>query len=117
MAHIFYSGASLQKICTDAHFIIQVDQNGPFKLIFSQSQLDREFEQLCDVPVQVYVVGDLKFYAQMLGCTNMSGNWCMWCLMSPHEWKLPLNEVPLPHSEEWTIEKLKRRILRFEIKD
>ncbi len=48
-------------------------------MIFSQSQVDREFEKL----------------------------------MSPNEWKLPFNEVPLPHSEEWTIEKLKAVSLKI----
>ena len=59
------------------------------------------------------MVGDLKFYAQMLGRTNMSGNWCMWCLTAPHEWKLPIDEGPLIHREEWTIDKLKAAYLRI----
>jgi hypothetical protein len=42
----------------------------------------------------------------------MSGSWCMWCLMSPQEWKLPTTEVPLAHKENRTIDKLKAAHLR-----
>ena len=40
----------------------------------------------CNVPKWMFGVGDLKFYAQMLGQDNMSGSWCMWrqiCQMAP----------------------------------
>ncbi len=36
----------------------------------------------------------------------------MWCLMSQHEWKLPITKVPLAHKENWTIDKLKAAHLR-----
>jgi hypothetical protein len=31
---------------------------------------------LCDILICMYMAGDLKFHAQMLGCNNMSTSWC-----------------------------------------
>jgi hypothetical protein len=52
------------------------------------------------------VVGDLKFYAQMLGRDNMSGSWCVWCKRAPNQWNTQDN-VPLEYQQEWTIDSLK----------
>jgi len=40
---------------------------------------------LCDCSARVYLVGDLKFYAQMAGREGMSSYWCMWCTLHPSE--------------------------------
>jgi len=71
---------------------------------------------LCNVSTRIVVVGDLKFYAQLLGRENMSSSWCMWCTSHPSEWK----HHPLPPSDLWTIKKIKNhkeRIDRKEIKE
>jgi len=57
----------------------------------------------CYVRCQLLVVGDLKFYAQLLGRENMSSSWCMWCTSHPSDWK----QHPVPMAETWTIEKIK----------
>jgi hypothetical protein len=57
----------------------------------------------CYVSCQVVVVGDLKYYAQLLGRENMSSSWCMWCTSHPSNWK----HHPLPPLETWTIKKIK----------
>lgn len=54
----------------------------------------------------LFVVSNLKFYAQMLGYNNISGSWCLWCQMAPNQWNRD-DGVPLDHQEEWTIYKLK----------
>ncbi len=41
----------------------------------------------CNFPVQVYLAGDLKFYAKMSGREDMSSFWCMWCKLHPSTWK------------------------------
>ncbi len=46
----------------------------------------------------------------MLGCDSMSGNWCMWCQLSPTEWKIPNSESSQAvkvYEKEWTIDTLK----------
>ena len=35
----------------------------------------------------VYVTGDLSFYADVLGMPNSSSYWCPWCLLSRVEWQ------------------------------
>jgi hypothetical protein len=106
----------LKSIGNEGRFIVHVDESNHFQLSFIEPEIEGEREQLCNVATHLFVVGDLKFYAQMLGRTNMSGSWCMWCLMAPHEWKLPANKVPLNHMEEWTIENLKAAHLRIIVK-
>jgi hypothetical protein len=39
-----------------------------------------------DVPLHLYVHGNLKFFAQVLGRNGMSSSWCMWCKKHPSEW-------------------------------
>ena len=62
------------------------------------------FNILCSVKCQVLVVGDLKFYAQLLGRENMSSSWCMWCTAHPSDWKYH----PIPTADRWTIDKIKQ---------
>jgi hypothetical protein len=49
-----------------------------YNLQFSLSNTsDRSVHYSC--PVQVYLAGDLKFYAQMSGREDMGSFWCMCC--------------------------------------
>jgi hypothetical protein len=57
---------------------------------------------ICTVPNRLLIVGNLKFFAQMLGRENMSGSWCMWCHSHPSEWHSFGQNFPC-----WTIESLK----------
>jgi hypothetical protein len=41
----------------------------------------------------VYLVGVLKFYAQMASREGMSSYWCMWCTLHPSEWRT-IQETP-----------------------
>jgi hypothetical protein len=72
---------------------------------------------ICDVNNRVLVVGDLKFYAQILGRENTSSFWCMWCNAHPNTWKdMNYNSDLIP----WTIERIKEhksRIVREDLKD
>jgi hypothetical protein len=73
--------------------------------------------KLCDVPIHMLVVGDLKFYAQILGRENMSSFWCMWCSKHPSEWS---NSHPTSPEQLWTIQGLKAhkdKILLQKLKD
>ncbi len=49
----------------------------------------------------------------MQGRSNMASCWCMWCKMSPKQWKMDEAEVPQAHREEWTINELKQAKLRM----
>ena len=37
------------------------------------------------IPVNLYVTGDLAFYAMIMGKEGMSGNWCHLCQLSRAE--------------------------------
>jgi hypothetical protein len=92
---------SLKFICDGGKFSLSY--------LFQAWMLSENDSRLCDVSIRLFVTGDLKFYAQMLGHDNMSGtsSWCMWCLMAPNEWSKEIVEVPPNHAEEWTINTLK----------
>jgi hypothetical protein len=34
------------------------------------------------LPVNIFITGDLAFYATVLGKENMGGIWCPWCMLS-----------------------------------
>jgi hypothetical protein len=86
-----------------------------FVSLFLQDK-DNENTLLCNVNTRVLVVGDLKFYAQLMGRENMSSSWCMWCTSHPSDWK----HHPLPPAETWTMQKIirhKQRVDRREVKE
>jgi hypothetical protein len=69
-------GEGAQLIVEGGHFSIEKDSNGSLNLSFL---LRTGSNKICNVTNRVLVVGDLKFFGQMLGHKNMSGSWCMWC--------------------------------------
>jgi len=106
-------GHSLKLMVDGGRFIVDFSsQSHQLLLLFSNWDVTENNEHLCDVPIRLFVTGDLKFYAQMLGHDNMSGCWCMWCLKAPNEWKKQDDEIPPSHAEEWTITKLKSHKLK-----
>jgi hypothetical protein len=63
------------------------------------------------VPTSLFVNGDLKYFAQMLGHDGMSTSWCMWCQAHPNEWK-GLFSVPV--HQLWSIPKQVEYLHRIE---
>jgi len=93
----------LRNIKRGGRFI--VDNN--MQLFFDQSNT----ENLCDVPTSLYINGDLKYFAQMLGRDGMSTSWCMWCQAHPNEWR-GLFSVPL--QQLWSISQQVEYVQRIE---
>jgi hypothetical protein len=88
-------GRGLQLIVDGGRFIVTD------KLTLSFSNVDNS-SLICDCPAEVFLVGDLKFYAQMAG---MSSYWCMWCTLHPSEWKTyKENQASIPEEGQrlWT---------------
>ena len=52
-------------------FIVNKGSSGALELLFTESNneemVDLNHMPLCNVPLHVFMVGDLKIYAQMLG--------------------------------------------------
>ncbi len=55
---------------------------------------------ITNLPIRVFVTGDLAYFAAILGKVNMAGDWCTWCGLSAKEWS------PTDHDkgELWTLE-------------
>jgi hypothetical protein len=39
-----------------------------------------------NLPIRVFVTGDLAYFAAILGEVNMAGDWCTWCELPAKEW-------------------------------
>jgi hypothetical protein len=73
-------GIRLQLIAEVGRFIVKN------KLTLSFSNIDYP-SLLCDCSAQVYLLGELKFYAQIAGREGMSSYWCMWCTLHRSKWR------------------------------
>jgi len=62
-------------------------------------------ETICNMPIMLYINGDMKFFAQILGRDGMSTSWCMWCEAHPNDWKGLLS---VPDEQLWVIDKQKQ---------
>jgi hypothetical protein len=95
-------GEGLQLVVSGGKFLVL---DNDYNLKFSLSNIsDRSIH--CNCPVQVYLAGDLKFYAQMSGREDMSSFWCLWCKLHPNTWKTFNNSkdaVPDEEKQLWTV--------------
>jgi hypothetical protein len=79
-------GNSLKLISDGGKFIIDFSpESNELMLFFSSLDVSENDEHLCNVSICLFVTGNLKFYSHMLCHDNISGSWCMWCLMAPNE--------------------------------
>ena len=90
-------GESLQLVVEGGRFVVSND------LVLSFSPIN-DTKTICDVSTRDLIVGDLKYYAQLLGRENMSSYWCMWCNLHPQEWSKSGKNIP---AVPWTIQSLK----------
>ena len=57
-----------------------------------------------NVPIRIFITGDLAFYATVLGKEGMDKAHCLWCKLKRSEWQLHGHD----RGVKWTIEELKR---------
>ncbi len=93
--------AGLRVIAKGGRFIVGED------LMLSFSPQNAEQSSLCNVPICLFINGDLKFFAQILGREGMSTSWCMWCQVHPSEWK-GLKHDDINPQDLWTIDSQKK---------
>ena len=95
-------GEGLQLVVSGGKFLVL---DNDYNLQFSLSNIsDRSVH--CNCPVQVYLAGDLKFYAQISGRDDMSSFWGMWCKLHPNTWKTfndSKDAVPDEEKPLWTV--------------
>jgi hypothetical protein len=81
---------------------LQLIRSDDGSLTFHLRNHQDDVEQLtivCNLPIRVFVTGDLAYFAAILGKVNMAGDWCTWCGLSTKEWS------PMDHDkgELWTL--------------
>ncbi len=106
-----------QNISEGGRFIVKRKEK--LELFFC-SDLNDNTEALCDVPIKLYIHGDLKIFAQVLGRDGMSSSWCMWCDLHPSEWRSlyqQRNGQNVGMHELWTMEKQKSYIQKINSKE
>ena len=87
----------LRDMHNGGRFIARLDDNNNIELSFDALE---EGNILCNVPIRLFINGDLKYCAQMLGRDGMSSNWCMWCRYHLNDWN---GLISVPVSELWSI--------------
>ena len=60
--------------------------------------------------VEIFMVGDLAFYAMALGKENMAPHWCWRCQLSKKEWTNDPDSV----GEPWTVQNMKSHLAKLE---
>jgi hypothetical protein len=64
----------------------------------TNEEMGNEFEYVRRCEINLFVTGDLAFYACALGKVNMSGIWCTWCKLSSDKW----SDIDHEKGELWT---------------
>jgi hypothetical protein len=93
-------GVGLQLIANGGHFIVKEGKEVSF------SSVDMPSNLIVNCSTNLYIVGNLKFYAQMSGREGMSSYWCMWCQLHPSEWQTfqrNPSAVPEEKKKMWTV--------------
>jgi hypothetical protein len=72
--------------------------------------LDRTYRRspedtlVLNVPIRVFITGDLAFYATVVGKEGMDKAHCHWCKLGKHQWQ----KCGHPLGVKWTLQELKR---------
>jgi hypothetical protein len=80
---------------------VKVSNNDYYKLQFGEQNDDA-------IPIKFHLIRDLKFLFMMVGCSRLSGSYCLYCELKQAQWKkkhVELNSIYCG-AKEWTIEKL-----------
>ncbi len=110
-------GVGLQLIADGGRFIV----NEGMKVSFSS--VDMPSHLIVNCSTNLYLVGNLKFYAQMSGREGMSSYWYMWCQLHPSEWQtFQDNPLAVPEEEKkmWTValhKETREKIMNGQLKE
>ena len=92
------------------------EEDGTGTRIFSNSMVtigdhevpDEFTNQLfAELPIELWIAGDLKWIAAAFGKENSSGHWCPWCLKSAKEWSVPNQDQSANNGPYWSSELLR----------
>ena len=106
--------SSLECIKNQKEVTMCQDADGSVKMCWGKPTAEKVV--LATAPVELFMTGDLAFYATALGKEHMAPHWCWRCMSTKKEWS-PDNKDdfdPHPLGEPWTIEKLQSRFAQLE---
>jgi hypothetical protein len=89
----------LQVIKNGSGFVVRLEENGQMSLCFNDINNEGT---ICNVPIYLFINGDMKYFAQMLGREGMSTSWCMYCQIHPSDWN---GLQSIPNETLWDIAK------------
>jgi hypothetical protein len=89
----------LRNIRNGGRFIVRLNDCNQLSLTYNNDEDDDASVQF-NVPIYLYINGDHKFFAQMLGRDGMSTSWCMYCKSHPKDWK---GLISVPIADLWSI--------------
>jgi hypothetical protein len=75
-----------------------------YAILDRTSRIVDEDTLVLNVPIRVFITGDLAFYATVLGKEDMDKAHCHWCKLPSAQWQI-YGHAPGP---TWTLEELKR---------
>jgi hypothetical protein len=80
--------------CALTYYLQTATENG-FSVKYShESNLQKGSVIILSIPhFNLYITGDLSYYADVLGMPNSSSYWCPWCLLSRIEWQQSANNT------------------------
>jgi hypothetical protein len=58
-----------------------------YAILDRSARLSNEDTVVLNVPIRVFITGDLAFYATIVGKEGMDKAHCHWCKLSKHQWQ------------------------------
>jgi len=82
---------------------LQADHGNGFSMKYNHSKtLKKGSSIVLIIPhFDLYVTGDLSYYADVLGMPNSSSYWCPWCLLSRIQWQQSADNVGEKRTREF----------------
>jgi hypothetical protein len=75
-----------------------------YAILDRTDKLSIEDEMVLNVPIRVFMTGDLAFYATVVGKEGMDKAHCLWCKLKKAQWQQYGHE----RGVKWTLQELKR---------
>ena len=84
----------LEELATDltkCHFVYSLhsgsEQGFTMRCSYEETFEAKSTIMLTFPKFELFITGDLSYYADVLGMPNSSSYWCPWCLVSHREWQ------------------------------
>ncbi len=88
------------------NILLPADGDGPsfYSILDRTTRKSADDTLVLNVPIRIFITGDLAFYATMVGKEGMDKAHCHWCKLPSSQWQTP-GHAP---GTKWTLQELKR---------